>query len=203
MGRSDPCVGAIVLAAGQSRRMGGNKLRMLVAGKPVVRHSVDAINAALAEPAIVVTGHDADAVTAALAGARASTVHAADFDAGMAQSLRAGIIAVPAHWDAALVCLGDMPLVSEPLIRAMAQLAKTDRIIVPYTGGTQRNPVLWGRSFFAQLTTLTGDRGAKAVLADWPNHIVQFNWPRADDFRDVDTPGALAAVRVLAVARVS
>src|SRR5271166_779044 len=115
-------VAAIVLAAGQSSRYraaGGAEATKLVAqlaGKPVVRHVVDAALASRARPIVVVVGHAGDEVAAALEGAPVEIAVNADFAAGIAASLAAGLRAIPPDASAAVVLLGDMPNVAAGLI---------------------------------------------------------------------------------------
>ena len=121
--REEPAAGdgrriaAIVLAAGRSTRMGGpNKLVAEIGGKPLVRIAAEQALASRAKPVIVVTGHQRERVEAALAGLPVRLVHNPDFADGLGTSLRAGIAAVPADADGAIVCLGDMPQVDARLI---------------------------------------------------------------------------------------
>ncbi|ARS25840.1 nucleotidyltransferase family protein [Sphingomonas sp. KC8] len=188
-------VGAIILAAGQSRRMGANKLIAEFRGKPLVAHIVDAVASAGLPPPIVVTGHAQDLIVAALAGRDARFVHAGDHGAGLSRSLAAGLMAVPSAWQAAIICLGDMPLVSPDLLRAMAGLAAPDAIVAPCHAGRRGNPVLWGRTRFARLAGIHGDVGGKALLDELINDVVEIAWDDASILRDVDTPADLAALR--------
>ena len=195
--RAPSCTGAIVLAAGRSSRMGGDhKLLADWRGKPLIAHVVDAIAAAGLPPPVVVLGTRADGVRAALSGRAAMFVVAADHDLGLAHSLRAGLAAVPAAWDAALVCLGDMPRVDPALLARI--IAASGDVAVPVWHGKRGNPVRWGRRHFAALLALEGDVGGKALLANLvppPTEVAA-----ADDaiFDDIDTPDALAALRARA-----
>ena len=106
-------VAAIVLAAGRSTRMGGpNKLLAELDGKKLVRIVAEQALASKATEVIVVTGHQADLVEQALAGLKVKFVRNPDFAGGLASSVKAGIAAVPDNADGAVVCLGDMPLIS-------------------------------------------------------------------------------------------
>src|SRR5262249_59148937 len=105
-------IAAVVLAAGRSTRMGGpNKLLAEIAGRPLVRFVVEEALASRAKPIIVVVGHQRAEVEKALAGLLVQLVHNSDFAQGLGTSLKAGIAAVPAEADGAIVCLGDMPQV--------------------------------------------------------------------------------------------
>jgi molybdenum cofactor cytidylyltransferase len=184
-------VGAVLLAAGRSSRYGaGHKLLALWQGTPLVRHAVNAITAAGLPPPVVVLGHDAQAVRAALAGCAAQYVMASDWDEGMGRSLAAGIAAVPADWDAALICLADMPAVEPELIAALARAP--GELVVPVWDGRRGHPVRWPRTAFARLQALAGDTGGKAVMDDFS--ISQIAAPSAACLMDIDTPTALAAL---------
>ncbi|WP_313668404.1 NTP transferase domain-containing protein [Sandarakinorhabdus sp.] len=182
-------VGAVLLAAGRSSRFGaGHKLLAPWRGKPLVAHAVDAIAAAGLPPPIVVLGHDEAAVRAALAGYDVQFVAAPDWADGMGHSLAAGIAAVPADWDAALICLGDMPAVEPALIAALA--AAPGELVVPLWDGRRGHPVRWPRAAFARLLALTGDTGGKAAMGDFT--VTEIAAPSAACLVDIDTPTALA-----------
>mgnify|MGYP003694652553 FL=1 len=91
-----------------------------------------------------------------------------DFAGGLASSVKAGISAVPDNADGAVVCLGDMPLISAKLIDRLIETFAPDRghlIAVPVSDGRRGNPVLWSRRFFRELMTLDGDVGARHLIA--------------------------------------
>ena len=114
-------VGAIILAAGRSSRMGDeHKLLADWRGKPLVAHVVDAVAAAGLPPPVVVLGARAEEVRAALGERPAVYVMAADYAEGLSRSLRAGIAAVPPTWSAAIICLADMPRITPALLQALA-----------------------------------------------------------------------------------
>lgn len=185
--------GALVLAAGRSSRMGGpNKLLADLGGKPVLAHVLDAV-AGAGLPALVVTGDRAGDVAALAAGT--PTVHAADHAEGLGRSLRAGIAAAPDDWQAAIVCLGDMPGITPALLRALAAQASPSAIVVPTFAGRRGNPVLWGRDHFARLRALDGDVGGKALLSEFAARVIEVAADGEAIFADIDTPEALAAAR--------
>ena len=189
-------VGAVVLAAGRSTRMGPvNKLLADLDGRPLVTHILDTLAAAGLPPPVVVLGNMADAVRTAIGTRPAVFVTAPDYASGLSRSLRAGIAAVPADWRAALVCLGDMPRVDATTIAALASVRGDNAIAVPVWAGKRGNPVLWGCAHFAALARLDGDVGGKALLSEHADAVIEV--AAADDgvLADVDTPEALAALR--------
>lgn len=190
-----PTIAAIVLAAGQSRRMGGpNKLLADVGGKPMVRRSVETALEAGATPVIVVLGHQAEAVSAALDGLPVRFVHNPDFAAGLSTSLKRGLAEVPGEADAALVCLGDMPFVRAAELRRLAAAFNPTEgraICVPTRGGKRGNPVLFARRFFAEMQALAGDSGAKHLLGEYPELVAEVEMASDGVLTDIDTPESL------------
>jgi molybdenum cofactor cytidylyltransferase len=192
-------VAAIVLAAGRSSRMGGpNKLLAEIGGRPLVRIVAEAALASRARPVIVVTGHQRERVEAALAGLDVMLVDNPAYADGLSTSLKAGIAAAPSAADGAIVCLGDMPQVDARLIDRLLAAFDPERgalAVVPTLAGKRGNPVVWSRRFFSDLSTLTGDVGARGLIASYPEAVVEV--AMADDAAliDIDTPDALDAVR--------
>ncbi|MBM3529881.1 MAG: 4-diphosphocytidyl-2C-methyl-D-erythritol kinase [Alphaproteobacteria bacterium] len=192
-------IGAVILAAGRSTRMGGpNKLLAEIGGKPLVRIAAEAALASRARPVVVVTGHQREQVEAALAGLDVARVHNPHYANGLSTSLRAGLSALPADVDGAVVCLGDMPQVSATLIDRLIAAFDLERgalVVVPMTDGTRGNPVVWSRRFFSELMALEGDVGARNLIARYPEAVAEV--PLADQavLIDVDTPEALRKVK--------
>ncbi|MEQ9350526.1 MAG: NTP transferase domain-containing protein, partial [Alphaproteobacteria bacterium] len=191
-----PQVAAIVLAAGRSSRMGDtNKLLAASGGRPLVSHAVQAATEAGCDPVIVVTGHQAEAVEAAVAHSPARIVTNPDYASGLASSLRAGLAALPDSADGVVVLLGDMPRVrAGHVARLLAAFdpAEDRSICVPTRNGEWGNPVLFARAYFSQIMALDGDRGARAVLRRYPDHVVEVAMDDDAVRLDVDTPDDLA-----------
>jgi molybdenum cofactor cytidylyltransferase len=192
-------VAAVVLAAGRSTRMGAfNKLTAEVGGKPLVRRVAEQALASRAAPVIVVTGHERDKVEAALAGLPVKFVHNANFADGLGTSLKAGIAAVPAEADAAIVCLGDMPQVDAALIDKLIAAFDPDRgalVVLPSINGRRGNPVLWSRRFFPELMNVQGDIGARNLIGSYAEAVTEVPVSGTAALIDVDTPESLAAVK--------
>ena len=190
-------VAAIVLAAGQSRRMGSvNKLLADIAGKPMTAHVVDAAIASAASPVVVVTGHEATYLEEALADRDVRFIHNSDFANGLSTSLRVGLTMLNADIDGAVVCLGDMPSVSTDHINRLIVAfdpAAGHAIIVPTFNGKRGNPVLWHRRFFAQMSDVSGDVGARHLIGDNEGSLLELAMDDDAILADLDTPAALAA----------
>jgi len=198
-------IAAILLAAGASSRFkaaGGGEASKLVAalaGKPLVRHAAEAALASTARPIVVVTGHDGQAVEAALAGLALQFAHNAHYREGFASSLKTGIAALPDDAAGALVLLGDMPAVTPALIdRLIAAFAERPDALAaaPSVEGRRGNPVLLSRALFPAIAALDGDEGARKLLAGAePGQIIALDASGPGAALDVDTPQSLAEAR--------
>jgi molybdenum cofactor cytidylyltransferase len=192
-------IAALILAAGQSRRMGAdNKLLLEIDGKPMVRHVAERVLASAARPVTIVLGHQPDAVKAALDGLDVGFVENPDFADGLSSSLKTGLASVPETADGAIVCLGDMPGVSAELVdRLIAGFNPVEgrAILAPTRGGRRGNPVLWARRFFGELMSLSGDTGAKHLIGTYGEFLTEIEAPDDGVLIDLDTPAALAAYR--------
>ena len=147
---------------------------------------------------IVVTGHQRERVEAALSGLDVVKVHNPDFADGLSTSLRAGIAAVPAKADGAIVCLGDMPQVDAELIDRLLSAFDPEKgalVVVPTVDGKRGNPVVWSRRFFPELAALDGDTGARRLVAGYPEAVAEVPLTGNAAFVDVDTPDTLKAVK--------
>jgi molybdenum cofactor cytidylyltransferase len=192
-------VAALVLAAGRSTRMGAvNKMLAEIGGKPLVRIAAEQAVASHAHPVIVVTGHEREKVEAALNGLPVRFVHNADYAEGLGTSLKAGIAAVPEEADAVVVCLGDMPQVDAALINRLIAAFDPERgalVVVPSIDGRRGNPVVWSRRFFHDLMAIQGDVGARHLIGNYAEVVVEVPVAGEAALTDVDTPESLLAVK--------
>ena len=191
-----PRVAAIVLAAGQSRRMGPvNKLLVDVGGKPMVAHAVDAALRAGADPVVVVTGHQDRAIRHALGDRAVTFVHNPDHAQGLATSLARGIAALSNDVTAVVVCLGDMPHVTHEIIDKLISSynpLEGRSIVIPTYQGKRGNPVLWDRQFFDAMRRLAGDVGARHLIGEHEDKVAEIACGNDAVLTDFDTPEALA-----------
>ena len=194
-------IAAIILAAGQASRyragggMEASKLIAVVDGVPMVRLVAQATLASRARPVIAVTGHAREVVAAALGGLAIGFAHNPLYADGMASSLRAGIAALPPEATGAVILLADMPRVSAAVIDALiaALAANPDALAaVPVFEGRRGNPVALARALFPAIKTLTGDQGARRLLAE--GKVIEVAVADRAVTLDIDTPDALAAL---------
>lgn len=187
-----PRLAAILLAAGQSRRMGdANKLLLPVKGKPMVRLAAETLKTAGYDPILVVTGHDQDQVTVALADLGLRFVHNSRYDEGLATSLQIGIAQLPEACDGFLIMQGDMPRIqAEDLKRLAAAFNPTEgrALIVPTFKGKRGNPVLWAANFKPLMMGLSGDVGAKHLIGEYEDRLAEVEMTNDAALTDIDTP---------------
>lgn len=182
-------VAAIVLAAGQARRFGAQKLLAPFGASTVVRTVVDIIRGSGVEYVVVVTGPGADPMRAALAGVPVSWAVNVNPEQGMSSSIVAGLGAVPPDVGAVLVVLGDQPTVNPAVIERLITEWREGRgpIVAPRYRGLRGNPVLFDRSLFDALKGLQGDRGARDLIGSDPGLVTHVDVAEAAPL-DLDTP---------------
>lgn len=185
-------VAAIILAAGRGLRFGSEpKLLACYEGKPLVRHVAEAALASSAGPVVAVLGHEAKRVAAALDGLEITPVLNPLYAEGLSTSLQAGFAALPESTKAAVILLGDMPLVSGAFIDRLVStwLDAEPVAVVPTTDGQRGNPVLLSRALAPEIRALAGDRGAARILQG-RSGVVEISTDDAAILKDIDTKAA-------------
>lgn len=188
-------IAGVVLAAGASRRFGSQKLLVPVGGVPLVRRSVERLLETSLDEIIVVLGSDAPAVAAVLAGLPVRTITNVAYATGVSSSLRAGVDALGSATKAALVALADQPGVGADIVDRLIERYRAggSPIVAPlYRGGVRGNPVLFDCSMFDELRAISGDEGARSVIARDPGRVALVAFPEAMP-GDVDVPGDLTS----------
>jgi len=192
-----PRIAALLLAAGQSRRMGDtNKLLAAVDGVPMVRRAAESLLASTARPVIAVTGHESERVRAALQGLDLVFVDNPDYAQGISASLRHGTAALPHDIDGAVIALGDMPQVTTGHIdRLIAAFDPVEgrSICVPTHHGKRGNPVLWEARFLPEVAAVQGDVGARHLIGEYADLVCEVEMADRGVLLDIDTPEALQA----------
>ena len=189
-------IAAVVLAAGQSRRMGGkNKLLIDMGGAPLVRRTVETVLKSKVKSVIVVTGYQASDIRIALKGLNVAWAHNDDYAHGLSTSIAIGISALADDVDGVLVCLGDMPEVGCHHINQLIEgfdPVSGHTIGVPVHRGKRGNPVLWPRRFFDAMSQISGDVGARHLIGENVSIVYEVEFEDTAVLTDIDTPAQLS-----------
>lgn len=169
-------ISGIVLAGGTSSRLGQPKQLLVLEGRPILQHVLEAAAEAGLGEVVVVLGHRAGDVAAALdlpPGAR--TVVNPDYATGQASSMRRGLAAVSDEARAALILLGDQPSMPAAGIRAVVDAYREGAgpVVQGSYAGLPGHPVLFDRSVWPALLAVDGDRGARDVIKAHPDWVVR------------------------------
>jgi molybdenum cofactor cytidylyltransferase len=159
--------GIIILAAGNSSRMGEAKQLMKYKNKTLLQHIIDEAKNANLEPVICVTGYESESITKSITGTGVTIVYNPHWPEGMGTGISAGIRQLKSSdVDSVILAVGDQPYVSSELFgRMLALKDQTGKGIVASSyANTMGTPVLFGKKYFSQLITLDGNQGAKNIV---------------------------------------
>ena len=182
---------AVLLAAGRSERMGrNNKLLLNADGIPLVRKSaINILNSNVASMTVV-TGFDENKIVSALSGLNVNFVKNINFREGLSSSLKAGLANITPTPSAVIICLADMPKIQPEHINQLIENfdpLKGWEICIPTNNGKRGNPVLIGSRFFPYIFETSGDFGAKQVMKQHSDKIVEVEIGTSDIHFDIDT----------------
>ena len=159
-------ISAILLAAGQSKRMNGeNKLSKEIQGIPLIKLSVKNILTSSIDELIIVLGYQKEIIEKLTdKNEKIKFVFNKDFESGMASSIKTGLDNLSKKTEAFFICLGDMPMVGHDIYNQLIKSKDSKEIIVPTYKGQQGNPVLFDKSMKEKVLDIRGDIGAKKIL---------------------------------------
>ncbi|HEX3723093.1 MAG TPA: nucleotidyltransferase family protein [Nitrolancea sp.] len=159
-------VAGVILAAGTSSRLGSPKQLLDLGGTPVLAHTVAGVRNTTLDPIIVVLGHASEQIAATVDLSAEQTIVNADYRTGQSSSVRAALSAIADDVDGVLFILGDQPLVEPAVIEQLIDAFQQGHnpIVQPRYREGRGNPVLIGRSLFAELAEVGGDTGARPLI---------------------------------------
>ncbi|MEH6401987.1 MAG: molybdopterin-binding/glycosyltransferase family 2 protein [Sneathiella sp.] len=194
----DKKIAVLLLAAGQSRRMGAqNKLLALVHDKPMIRHAVEQAKASKADHVLMVTGHEPEQVLNTVWDLDVPSVQNDLYGDGISTSVKLGFSILSKDFDGIIVCLGDMPLVTAEILDELINAFDPDAgraIVVPAFKGKRGNPAIISSQFAGDITEITGDMGAKALISNNDHVVHTVEIDSSSIFADIDTPDILATI---------
>lgn len=160
---------AVILAAGESRRMGEPKQLLPFAGKPMIQCVIDAL--AAADERLIVLGYRADEIAGKIHGA--TIVKNPNWAAGMFTSVQAGLRALPAKTKCVLIALADQPKLHAKTVRTLLDKF-TSKILVPSFGGRQGHPLLLSARYVPEILAMDASLTLKHFLANHPDDLTRF-----------------------------
>ena len=181
---------ALVLAAGESRRMGRQKVLLPFGDSTVLEEIMSAIEKSAVGSGIVVTGHNPEAVARLLVGRSLNTVHNAAYAQGMLSSIRAGLQALPDDTRGVMLFLGDQPQVSVPLIDHLCGTFQpgSGQLCVPTFDGRRGHPLLFDRSYEDEILNDFDEVGLRGLLQRHEAKVCPVPWDNETVLVDLDTP---------------
>jgi molybdenum cofactor cytidylyltransferase len=186
-------ISAIVLAAGMSTRMGAeNKLLLPFRGTTLIGNMVDVVTGSRVGETLVILGHEAERVRAALAGKPVTFVDNPNYAEGMGSSVQAGVRAVSPQATGIMVCLTDLPLIEsaelDRLIAAFEAGQAGKSIAVPCHQGQRGNPVLFSARFRDEVLGTRGPvAGCRGIVKKYPDQVIEVEMAHDHILRDIDT----------------
>ncbi len=191
---------ALVLAAGESKRMGDdNKLLLEFGGRPMIAHTLENLVNSCIDDILVITGKDEDRIRLALGQYDLEFVHNACYADGISTSIICGLNRLDDNSEAVLVVLGDMPMISSECLERLVTSLDPEggcEICVPVYDGKWGNPVLWSRRFFQEMMHLDGDHGARHLLYKHAEVVKEVEMPDAGVLMDFDTRESLSDLQL-------
>ena len=187
-------ISAVILAAGESRRMGAqNKLLLQIGSEVLIRKFVESVCASAADAVLVVLGHEAEKIKAVLQDLTVSFVNNTCFEEGMTTSIQSGVKAASTESTGLMICLADLPFAETSdfnrLIQAFTDFRRTESslIIVPVFQGQRGNPVLFSAEFRDKILTHKGE-GCREIVRLYPQSVREVCMENDNLLRDIDTP---------------
>jgi len=187
-------ISAIILAAGESQRMGvQNKLLLQIDSEVLIRKFVKSVSNSLVDAVLVVVGFEAEKIKAVLHDQAVKFVENPGYEEGMTTSIQSGVKASSNESTGLMICLADMPFAETSdlnlLIQAFNDYRSTESslIIVPVFQGKRGNPVLFSEVFREKILTHKGE-GCREIVRQFPHYVKEVSMENDNLLRDIDTP---------------
>jgi molybdenum cofactor cytidylyltransferase len=181
-------IAGVIMAAGNSSRMGQPKAFLNWKGEPFVRAcALQAISAGL-DPVVIIAGQEFERIQDAVEDLPVHVVHNPDWNEGQSSSIRTALKAIPKRVGGVIFQLVDQPHIPVALLRRLKgeHATSLSPIVVPECNGRRANPVLFDRRTFHSLSTIQGDFGGRMIFSQFP--IKTIRWFDESILLDVDTP---------------
>ena len=182
-------ISAILLAAGESRRMGEPKQLMPFGKSTVLGQAVDNLLKSAVDEVVLVLGHRAEEVTRAIASKPVKIAVNPDYPQGISSSIIAGLGRVDRRAKAVMLALGDQPAVDSQTINSLVEafIAHHRGIVIPVYRGMRGHPVIFAIGYKDELLELAGDAGGRVIIDRHPDDVLEVSVSNEGIFCDIDT----------------
>jgi molybdenum cofactor cytidylyltransferase len=182
-------ISAILLAAGESNRMGQPKQLLPFGQSTIVERTIDnLLNSAVSET-IVVLGYRDEEIRKTIAGKPVKLVINPDYQQGMSTSIIAGLKQVDKRARAVLIALSDQPFINSQTITSLVEafIANNRGILIPVYQGRRGNPVIFAIKYKGELLNLKGDVGGREIIKRHPDDVLEVAVNCEGVLLDIDT----------------
>lgn len=182
-------ISAILLGAGESKRMGEDKLSLLLGSKTVLERSLETLRRSRVDEVVVVVRVEPPFWKRSGVGGRVKLVFNPYYRHGMSSSIRCGVRALHAKAQGILIAMGDQPFLKAATINALIRRFRPGEgmIVVPHYGGRRGHPVLFDRCYKTDLLRLRGDKGGRSIIERYPEKVVLVRTRSEGVVKDLDT----------------
>ena len=181
---------AVVLAAGKSRRFGGQKLLMPMGESTIVENTIDNICKSRVDHLIVVTGYEAKRFNMLKKKNKVQLVYNKEHASGMSSSIVCGVRSISKKSGAVIILLADQPFINTDIIDILLEsyTCSEKGILYPVINKQRGHPVIFSMKYKNDLMGLKGDRGARDIINNNPDDIEEINVNTDNILKDIDTP---------------
>lgn len=181
---------AIILAAGESKRMGQPKMLLPYGEKTIVETVIDCALASMADEVLVVLGANREKIIKRIKNLSVKSVVNPNFSSGMLSSVQVGFKALPEEVESALVLLGDQPGITSAIIDRLLEAYGSSKksIVVPIYQGSRGHPVLIDTKYREEIHSLHNEIGLRELLHNHPDEVLEVDLDEAEILQDVDNP---------------
>jgi molybdenum cofactor cytidylyltransferase len=182
-------ISAILLGAGESKRMGKDKLSLPWGRKTILEHCLQTLLRSRVKEVILVVNDRTEMIVRHWSKKRVKAVVNPDYRKGMSSSIRCGLKVLDPKSDGILISLGDQPFIRTRTINALigAFGRAEGKIIVPSFRGRRGHPVIFHRKYEEELLRLRGDAGGKTIMMKHPEDVRIIPVKSEGVLRDIDT----------------
>lgn len=186
-------IGAIILAAGMSKRMGMPKLLLPLNGEPLISYSISLALKQKLNPIVVIAGQYIKEIEKVIDCDFVTYLYNPDYQSGMASSLKLGIEAVSSQVEAAMIFLGDQPFVPDQVVHTLLTEYERNKekgihIVRPRYVGELGHPILFDTRLFEHFTKIEGDEGGRSIIVNHKEQLKIIDFSECLWGMDVDTP---------------